>query len=281
MKVLASGKTKEIVEIPDTSTMIRLVAKDDITAFNGERHDVAAGKGIFSTRTTCNVFRWLRKRGMGRVLAFVDAGAEPNEFIAEKCTMLPYEVVVRSEAHGSWLKRYPEDTKARVFPNLVAEIFLKTKDRKWKEHNLICDDPLMKVIHDGSIELYNPAAPLLTQKPFLTLRPEEVFTQQHEPKLLSEMIRIALRVFAILKEAWDRLGYNMVDFKVEFGINTSGELRLADVIDNDSWRILLDGRYQDKQGYRDGDEVEPVMQRYKIIAEVSDLLCASQEAVAA
>jgi len=46
--------------------------------------------------------------------------------------MLPYEVVVRREAHGSYLKRNPHFSKGQLFPQLIVELFLKTKDKNWK-----------------------------------------------------------------------------------------------------------------------------------------------------
>ncbi len=52
--------------------------------------------------------------------------------------------VVRREAHGSYLKRSPHFTKGQLFPRLIVEEFLKTKDRDWKGKPLVCDDPLME-----------------------------------------------------------------------------------------------------------------------------------------
>lgn len=58
----------------------------------------------------------------------------------------------------------------------------------------------------------------------------------------------------MLERAWSQLDCALIDMKVEFGINTSGEVVLADVIDSDSWRLWPKGdrRLQvDKQFYRD------------------------------
>lgn len=199
----------------------------------------------------------------------------PTEFKAKCCRMLPYEVVGRREAHGSYLKRAPHMQKGHVFPRLVIEFFLKTKDKVWKGYDLPCDDPLM--IHDeekGEIHLYDPKQPNLAQspaKPFLTLSEDEVFTQDDEVVLMHMMEDITRRTFFVLEKAWKLLGKKLVDFKVEFGIDQEGNLLLADVIDNDSWRLLDDGGdYLDKQVYRDGGEIDEVTAKYKQVADLTD-----------
>src|SRR6266567_4259738 len=94
-----------------------------------------------------------------------------HEFLHRtKCLMLPYEVVVRREAHGSYLKRNPHFSKGQLFPQLIVEFFLKTKDKNWKGKSLICDDPLLIYQKEASqIQLFNPAKPIHGQEPFLVL----------------------------------------------------------------------------------------------------------------
>ena len=134
------GKTKQIVLVPGKPDLVRLVAKDDITAGDGAKHDVIPDKGRFANATTSNVFRLLRACGLP--VAFTEQDS-PTSFIAPRCQMLPYEVVVRREAHGSYLKRNPQFAKGQLFPRLIVEFFLKTKDRNWKGKPLTCDDPLL------------------------------------------------------------------------------------------------------------------------------------------
>ena len=71
---------------------------------------------------------------------------------------------------------------------------------------------------------------------------------------MTELARIA---FEILAHAWRKRDVLLVDFKIEFGRLAGGEnkgqLVIADVIDNDSWRIWPQGREDlmlDKQIYR-------------------------------
>jgi phosphoribosylaminoimidazole carboxylase/phosphoribosylaminoimidazole-succinocarboxamide synthase len=266
-KAIAEGKTKRIVSIVGRSDLVALVAKDDITAGDGAKHDIIPDKGRLANATTCNVFRLLKACGLPVAFEHQDSA---TSFIAPGCTMLPYEVVVRREAHGSYLKRNPHFAKGQLFPKLIVELFLKTKDKSWKGKPLLADDPLMLHKEGASqIELYVPSKPVHEQKPFLTLATSEVFTRADEAKLYPEMSRLARRAFLVLEKAWQLEGGTLVDFKVEFGFDIKGNLLLADVIDNDSWRVLESGAYIDKQVYRDGGALDDVAAKYRHVAEIT------------
>src|SRR5690349_15530988 len=99
------GKTKKIHQIAGNPDLVTLVSKDDITAGDGAKHDVISGKSALANGTTCNVFRLLKACGIP--VAFEEQDSATS-FIAPKCHMLPYEVVTRREAHGSYLKRHPQ-----------------------------------------------------------------------------------------------------------------------------------------------------------------------------
>jgi phosphoribosylaminoimidazole carboxylase PurE protein len=184
--------------------------------------------------------------------------------------MLPYEVVIRREAHGSYLKRNPHLSRGQLFPRLIVEFFLKTKDKNWKGKPLVCDDPLLIYSKESSqIRLFNPAKPIQGQEPFLTLPQSDVFSRDEEWRFFPEMQRIARQAFLVLEKAWQLQAGTLVDLKVEFGFDTKGRLLLADVIDNDSWRVLEDGSYIDKQVYRDGGALEDVAAKYRRVAEIT------------
>jgi phosphoribosylaminoimidazole carboxylase/phosphoribosylaminoimidazole-succinocarboxamide synthase len=266
--VLNEGKTKKIVRHRDDPTHVILLAKDDITAGDGAKHDIIPDKGKLATRTTCNVFRLLASCQIP--VAFDHQGG-PDWFVAPACRMLPYEVVIRREAHGSFLKRAPHLAKGHLFPQLVVEFFLKTKDRRWNDHPLSCDDPYM--LHDadaGAIRLYHPGQPFPGQQPFLTLAEGEVFATPDEAGHFDHMSRIARHTFLVLEKAWQLQGRRLVDMKVEFGLDHLGRLLLADVIDNDSWRVIEDGAYIDKQVYRDGGDLSEVARKYQLVSQITD-----------
>ena len=125
----------------------------------------------------------------------------------------------------------------------------------------------MKIFND-KIELYDPGKPLVI--PFLTLQPDDVYTQENETDLHEQMRTIAKQTFLILEKAWQILGRTLVDFKVEFGIDSDGTLLLSDVIDNDSWRLLEKGQYIDKQVYRDGGDLNEVTKKYAHVSALTE-----------
>jgi phosphoribosylaminoimidazole carboxylase/phosphoribosylaminoimidazole-succinocarboxamide synthase len=265
--LLAEGKTKRIHQISGHPELVALVAKDDITAGDGAKHDIIPDKGKLANATTCNNFRLLKACGLPVAFEMQDSA---TSFVAPKCTMLPYEVVVRREAHGSFLKRSPHLSKGQLFPRLLIEFFLKTKDKSWKGKPLVCDDPLMSYADgDSQIRLFHPGKPVTAQEPFLVLAASDVFGSSDEWKLFAEMRRVATRAFLVLEKAWQLEGASLVDFKVEFGLDTAGRLLLADVVDNDSWRVVESGAYIDKQVYRDGGALDDVTEKYRRVAEIT------------
>ena len=92
------GRPRRSIRVNGSSDLVTVVAKDDITAGDGAKHDIIPDKGRLATATTCNVFRLLKACGLP--VAF-DEQDSAISFIAPQCAMLPYEVVVRREAHGS------------------------------------------------------------------------------------------------------------------------------------------------------------------------------------
>ena len=158
--LVTEGKTKKVYEIKG-SDLVSVISKDDITAGDGAKHDIIKDKSRLANQTTSNVFRLLKACGLP--VAFIEQDSATS-FVAPKCNMLPYEVVVRREAHGSYLKRSPHFAKGQLFPRLIVEFFLKTKDRDWKGKPLLADDPLMLHKEGASqIELYIPSKPVQEQ----------------------------------------------------------------------------------------------------------------------
>ena len=86
-----------------------------------------------------------------------------------------------------------------------------------------------------------------------------------------------------MEEAWAKQNVTLVDLKIECGTDAeTGEIVLADVIDNDSWRIWPSGDKQqqkDKQVYRElaaatdsaakAKELGKIKQNYAWVAEAT------------
>lgn len=238
---LAEGKTKIVYANPEDATTVYLVHKDDITAGDGARHHVIPGKGALAGRTTANVFKALNRAGIPT--HFVGAPA-PHVSLVRRCHMIPLEVVVRRRAFGSYLKRHPEVPEGYTFEPPFIEFFLK-------------DDAL----HD----------PLITQEEILA----NGIASGSE---LNQMEDIATKTFLLLEACWSRFDIALVDLKVEFGRDPDGRLLLADVIDNDSWRIWPKGdraQMLDKQVYRDLSRITPealnaIKDLYRRVADLTD-----------
>ena len=237
---LAEGKTKVVYADPADPALAVIVHKDDITAGDGARRDRLPGKGALSGRTTSNVFRLLRASGIPT--HFVDAPAA-DEMVVRRCDMIPLEVVMRRIATGSYLKRndVPEGTR---FDPTVVELFFKDDANH---------DPLVDadwIVAHG------------------------VATADEIDRLTD----IGRQVFQTLEAAWAKQDVQLVDLKIEFGRDADGNLLVADVIDNDSWRIWPGGRKEamlDKQVYRDTTEVTDealrgVLTKYQQVAALTD-----------
>ncbi len=265
------GKTKTVQPFGIDPQIGYVVSKDDVTAGDGKRHDVLFGKGELSNRTTCNVFEFLADSGIP--LAYI--GKEDHvTFIAWICKMIPVEVVVRTIATGSYLKRNPEVKEGSVFETPVVEFFYKTTGRKFGDRDLPCDDPLM-IFDDANTDgfyLYNPNKPISSEN--IIGHSAMLYSLEDFSLLKGQLDECETKVLAIgllLQEAWDFVEGYLYDFKVEFGIHpVTGEIVLADVIDCDSWRVMWHNLQLSKQPYRDGRDADALLEVYRLAATLTD-----------
>ncbi len=246
-QILAEGKTKQVRGIPGTPWEVHVRSKDDITAGDGARHDELEGKAAAATATTCNVFEYLAQHGVPS--HFVDRVDELT-FRARHCCMIPVEVVMRRLAFGSFLKRHPGTVSGMRFDEVTVEFFFKDD---------AAHDPLLVINSDGTVSLRAADAPLDSMDGAIGLLDGDNAAMLLDTQ--AEMTRIGRLVFELLETAWASLGHTLVDLKIEFGYDTeTGQLVVADVVDNDSWRVWLEGDSEqmvDKQVYRDLGLDEP------------------------
>ncbi len=241
--LLAEGKTKRIYADAENSELAYMVNKDQITAGDGERRNELVGKSRWSTITTANVFHLLNEEEIDT--HFVQKINDVTLLI-KRCTMLPVEQVQRRIATGSYLKRHPEVSEGARFEPVLVETFLK-------------DD----ANHDPQIWEQDIISMGLATK-------EEIVWMADQGR----------RVFETLEHAWASVNVTLVDLKIEFGRDTQNNLLVADVIDNDSWRLWPDGdktRMLDKQVYRNMKDVTPeqlqgVADRYALVADLTGKL---------
>lgn len=246
--LIAEGKTKKIYAHPSDSNLVYIVSKDDITAGDGARHNVLAGKAYWSTTTTANIFALLNE---AKIATHYVKQINEVTLLVTACHMIPIEQVQRRIATGSYLKRHPGTVEGTHFAPVLVETFIK-------------DD----ANHDPQIW------------------PEDIVKKglatQHEILWMSEEGR---KVFEILEHAWASLDITLVDLKIEFGKDSKGKLLVADVIDNDSWRLWPSGNKDqmlDKQIYRNlknvtEQDLENIGNHYALVADLTSRLKAHQE----
>src|SRR5947209_14129454 len=221
--LLAEGKTKQIYAHAGDDTLAYMVNKDQITAGDGVRRNQLVGKSRWSTITTANVFRLLNEE---QIATHLVEQIDDVTLLVRRCAMLPIEQVMRRIATGSYLKRHPEVSEGTRFEPVLVETFLKDDAR-----------------HDPQI-----------------WREDIVTMGLATPSEIEWMAGQGRRVFLTLERAWATVDVTLVDLKIEFGRDPEGPLLVADVIDNDSWRLWPGGdktRMLDKQVYRNLKDVTP------------------------
>jgi len=242
---ITRGKTKVLYELEGQPDVVVVSQMDNISARDGERRDIIEGKGRIAAKTTARIFRLLNLCGLPTHFLSGGEDDDDNEMLVRRATMIPLEVVIRGVAAGSFVKRRPGVQRgALIIPRLV-EFFIK-------------DD----ANHDPQIE------------------PDEIVARGvATPNEIGAMSELARMVYEILAHAWRRRDTLLVDLKIEFGRLASGDgkgsLVIADVIDNDSWRIWPQGREElmlDKQIYRNLQTVTPddlklIHEKYEQVAD--------------
>ena len=246
------GKTKVVTEAGDGTVLIR--SKDDITAGDGAQHDVIEGKAASSTTTTCNMFRLLDNNGVPT--HFVEQ-LDAVTFRARHVDMIPFELVARRIATGSFLDRNADVTDGTVFADLVFEVF--EKDDANHDPLLEFDfahDVLRRFVPNAKAALQlgdARAGDLIREEPLSHSRYATVTAE-----LLEQLRELTVSTFEIVEAAWTTLGGTYFDFKIECGFDhETGALLVADVIDSDSGRLRFGDKDMSKQAYRDGSQSLP------------------------
>ncbi|XP_012055370.1 PREDICTED: multifunctional protein ADE2 [Atta cephalotes] len=246
-KVINEGKTKKVYELLNDPTLCLLESKDRITAGDGVKSHALEGKATISTSTTIKVFGLLNQAGIKT--AYVKS-AGPKSFIAKKCDMIPIEWVTRRQATGSFLKRHPGVPEGYRFNPPLQETFFKddaNHDPQWSDEQIISAD--------------------------FQLGGRKIMKDE-----VDIMKRTTVVIFEILERAWTVRNSSLIDMKIEFGVDSDGEILLADIIDSDSWRLWPSGdkkQMKDKQVYRDLSNVtqqslETVKCNFKWVEEQLD-----------
>ncbi len=210
---LYEGKAKKVFATADKDLVI-VSYKDDATAFNGLKKGTIEGKGVINNKMSNFLMRILEKEGVKT--HFVEELSD-RETVVKKVKILPLEVIIRNISAGSFAKRYGVD-EGIVFAEPTIEFSYKNDD---------LGDPLLNEYHALALGLATKA----------------------EIELVRSM---AFKINEVLKEYFKKLNVTLVDFKIEFGKTSDGEIVLADEISPDTCRFWdsTTGEKLDKDRFR-------------------------------
>jgi len=216
-ELLYEGKAKKLYKTEDENLLIAQF-KDDLTAFNAQKKGSESGKGALNAKISANLFRLLEKEA-GIQTHLVEV-LDDTHHLVKKVEIIPIEVVVRNTATGSLTKRLGiEDGK--VLPFTLVEFYYKEDDLN---DPIICRDHalMMGLVDDESI--------------------------------LDELVSKAKTINTILKEFFASKRLNLIDFKIEFGLDKDGKILLSDEISPDSCRFwdMDTNEKLDKDRFRQG-----------------------------
>ena len=198
LKLIYEGKAKKIFSHEDSEKVI-IEFKDDATAFNALKKAKFKGKGELNCLITSKIFKYLLKNEIPN--HFIGL-RNNNSMIAQKIRIIPLEIVLRNKAYGSICKQ------TTLTPGTLLE------------------EPLIDIYFKND-ELNDP---LLTKNRIRLLK---IISNED----LEFIEKITLSINKILKNFFRNINLELVDFKLEFGKNKSGEIILADEFSPDNCRL--------------------------------------------
>jgi len=197
--MIYEGKAKKVFECVGDPHRVFLEFKDSLTAFNAQKKGSFEEKGSVNRDIAVLIFQYLKKQGVPS--HFVQT-IEDRGMVVEKVKIIPFEVVIRNVLAGSTAKKLGiEEGKALKKP--LVEFYFK-------------DDAL--------------ADPFVSDDQMLMM---ELVTVDEIAKLKE----LALVINQNLIRLFDRMNLDLIDFKIEFGKNSKGEILLADEITPDCCRL--------------------------------------------
>jgi len=227
-RLIYEGKAKLVYEINEG--LLRIRFKDDVTALDGLRRELAPGKGRLTASQSAFFFRILEDMGVKTHFLGWDGD---RDIIVRRLRIIPIEVIVRNYAYGSLLRRMPLFKPLTPLPEAMVEF------------------------HYKSDELHDP----------LVLPEDIVMSGLVSKEDLATIVNTSLRVNDILRDVLERSGLRLIDFKLEYGY-WGDEIVVADEISGDTMRIMRGDRHLDKEVFRRGGSVEELIRAYRELNEV-------------
>ena len=224
LEQLYEGKAKKVFKTDDESLYL-IRYKDDATAFNGVKKGSITDKGVMNNEITTLLFNELGKAGIKHHLV---EKLNDREQLVKVVKIVPLEVIVRNVAAGSFAKRYGVEEGTP----------LKQPTLEFCYKNDALNDPMLNESHIIALGI-------ATEEDLAVIKAQ------------------TMKINEILQNIFQKCNLILVDFKIEFGWTTDGEIILADEISPDCCRLwdATTNEKMDKDRFRrDLDNVEEAYQ---------------------
>ena len=224
--ILKKGKAKTVYTTDEPDKLI-LHFRNDTSAFDGEKIEQLARKGMVNNRFNAFIMQTLEQAGIPTQFEKL---LSDDEVLVKKLDMIPVECVVRNIAAGSIVRRLGVQDGMALNPP-TFEFFLK---------NDALHDPMINEYHIRSFNWATDAEVL-------------------------RMKELTFRINDILSKLFRDAGLLLVDYKLEFG-RYRGDIILGDEFSPDGCR-LWDAKTReklDKDRFRQG--LGGVVEAYEEVA---------------
>ncbi|ACT69784.1 phosphoribosylaminoimidazolesuccinocarboxamide synthase [Neorickettsia risticii] len=207
------GKAKILFSFPDNPNLVTQHFKDDVTAYNNQKHSVIPGKGVINNYISAFFMQNLQNVGIKTHFVKV---LNMREQLVKKAELIPIEVVVRNIVAGGLAKRLG------------------------LEEGMTLDAPLIETYYKSD----SLGDPMVTDDHILSFN----WLRQSE---IEEMKVMAWRINDFLSGSLSSAGITLVDLKLEFGFYDE-QIILIDEISPDTCRFWDTGTKEkmDKDRFR-------------------------------
>lgn len=196
--LLYEGKAKQVYGTEKENEFI-VYFKDDATAFNGEKKAQILSKGILNNKISTIMFEMLHKE---QIETHFIKNLSEREMLVKKVEILPLEVIVRNITSGSFCKRVGI------------------------EEGIVLDEPIFEICYKND----EYGDPMLNDDHAVAMK---LATREELQFLKNE----TLKINKLMKEFFLKMNLKLVDFKLEFGKDSDGNIILADEISPDTCRL--------------------------------------------
>ena len=196
--LLYEGKAKQVYSTENKNEFI-VYFKDDATAFNGEKKAKISSKGILNNKISTIMFEMLHEN---QINTHFLKSLSDREMLVKRVEILPLEVIVRNITAGSFCKRYGI------------------------EEGLVLDEPIFELCYKND----EYGDPMLNDDHAVAMN----LATREEIAFLKEQ---TLKINELMKDFFLKMDLKLVDFKLEFGKDSEGNIILADEISPDTCRL--------------------------------------------